>query len=128
MPRLPNFVAVERSYYDTTTDRIVVTLSTRKGTKYTFQLGTECFGPLVVALLSRGREHIHAQIETCADVRPLQLLDAVPSPLADGSVGLLLRLQPDLQLALAVTGSSITALRMALTLVEGATQPRPDQH
>ena len=128
MPRLPDSAAVEHSHYDTATDRIVVTLSTRKGTKYTLQLGSQCLGPLVVALLSRGREHIHAQIEPCADVRPLQLLDAVPSSLADGSVGLLLRLQPDLQLALAVTGNSITALRMALTLVEGATQPLADQH
>ena len=61
-------------------------------------------------------------------LRPLQLVDAVPFSLADGSVGRLLRLQPDLQLALAVTGNSITALRMALTLVEGATQPLADQH
>ena len=58
MPRLPDFAAVEQSHYDTATDRIVVTLSTGKGTKYTFQLGPSCLGPMVVALLSRVRDQV----------------------------------------------------------------------
>lgn len=128
MPSLPEFVAFEGSAYDAPKDRVVVTLSTRRGVKYNLGLGSGCLGALVVSLLGRGRDQARAHTGQDYEAPPLRLTGAEPLLLKDGTAGLLVRLQTDLHFTLSLTSASIASLRTALLALENITRSSEGYH